>query len=162
MTKISPIAQYLRTNKAIAKHDKYGCHFISPEGLYLGRLSKSIINNYRVISLDVIGEGLKKLYSQSMALGQRYSYITNESSPIGVSIIPIKSYKRKIFVNYLENTSIIEDSERTLTNKLDLIAIDKNTGTGLFDTDKPFIYNNKIINSKCKNFKNRSYVHTIN
>ena len=48
MMKVSPIAEYLRVNKAIPKQDKYGCHFISPEGLYLGRLTKSVVNNYKV------------------------------------------------------------------------------------------------------------------
>lgn len=161
MTTVSPIAQYLRTNKAIAKRDKFGCHFISQEGLYLGRLTKEYVNNYRVISLNILGEGLKKLYSQSMAIGQQYSYITNKTSPIGVSLVPIKSYMRKIFVNYVEQTRSIEDSEKTLTNKLELLAIDEGTGVGLFDTNQPFLYKNKIINSECKKFKHPTFLPTI-
>ena len=161
MTKISPIAQYLRTNKAIAKHDKNGCDFISPEGLYLGRMTKMIVNNYRVISLNIFGEGLKKLYTQSTAVGQQYSYIVNKSSPIGISLVPVKTYMRKIFVDFIENTSKLEDSEKTLANKLDLIAIDERTGTGLFDVSKPFLYNTVITKTEDKKLKHPPFVHTI-
>ena len=73
MTKVSPIAEYLRINRAIPKHDKYGCHFISPEGLYLGLLKKTVVNNYRVITIETFGEGFKRMYNKSIAIGQRFA-----------------------------------------------------------------------------------------
>jgi len=146
--KVSPIAQYLRINKAIPKHDKFGCHFYSPEGLYLGRLTKATINNYRVITLATFGEGLKRMYTKSLAIGQQYAYVKNDSDSIGVSIVPVKTYMRKVFVDFIEKKSCLEDSEKKLTNKLDLMAIDEKTGVGLYDTYKPFIYNTTVTKNQ--------------
>ena len=87
MTTVSPIAEYLRTNHAIPKHDNYGCHFYSPEGLYLGRLTKAVVNNYKVINLETFGEGFKKMYTKSVAIGQQFIYLKNNSSPV-ISSIP--------------------------------------------------------------------------
>ena len=151
--KIAPIAEYFRINKAISKQDKYGCHFVSPEGLYLGRLTKAIVNNYKVISLDIFGEGLKKMYTKSIAYGQQYIYVKNPSSPLGVSLVPIKTYLRKVFVDFVEGTNKIEDSEKTLNNKLDLVAIDENTNVGLYDIDKPFEYKTVIKNPQRNKLK---------
>ena len=162
MPKISPIAQYLRANHAIAKHDKYGCHFISPEGLYLGKLTKAIVNNYRVYSLETYGEGLKKMYTKSIAIGQQYAYIKNQSAKFGVSLIPVKTFMRKIFVDMIEKTSDLVDTEKTLINKLNLIAIDEKTNVGLYDTEKPFKFYTKVTNKEfqhLKNTKNNLTVH---
>ena len=159
---VSPIAEYLRINKAIPKQDKFGCHFISKEGLYLGRLTKAVVNNYRVITLDVLGEGLKKMYTKSVAIGQQYVYVKNSSSSLGVSIAPIKTYMRKVLVDFIEGKSIIEDSEKTLSNKLDLIAIDEATGVGLYDMDKPFLYKTKNLNNKTEKLKNPMFTYIKN
>lgn len=161
MTKVSPIAEFLRVNKATTKRDKYGCHFYSPEGLYLGRLTKANINNYRVISLETFGEGFKKMYTKSVAIGQQYAYITNTSSPIGISITPVKTYMRKIFVDFIERKSTLEDTERTLKNKLDLIAVDDKTGVGLYDTDKPFRFDTVVTNSKSNTLRHPQYTHQV-
>ena len=161
MTKVSPIAQYLRINKAIPKHDKFGCHFISPEGLYLGRLTKGVINNYRVISLETFGEGLKKLYTKSIAYGQQYAYVKNISATFGVSLIPVKTYMRQIFVNFVDGKSYQEDTERNFCNKLELIATDEKTGVGLFDAEKPFLFKNIVTKSETKELKHPQFVHTI-
>lgn len=162
MTKVSPIAEYLRINKATPKRDKNGCHFYSPEGLYLGRLTKAIVNNYRVINLETFGEGFKKMYTKSIAIGQQFGYLKNSSSPIGVSLVPIKTYMRKIFVDFINQTSNLEDSERTLKNKLDLIAIDEKTGTGLYDTNKPFIYSTSVNNVQFNKLKKTRFKHIPN
>lgn len=162
MTTVSPIAEYLRINKAIPKHDKFGTHFYSPEGLYLGRLTKSVVNNYKVINLETFGEGFKKMYTKSIAIGQQFAYIKNDSAPLGVSIVPVKTFMRKIFVNFIEKTSRLEDSEHTLCNNLNLIAIDEKTGVGLFDTEKPFTYKTKINNSQFNKLKYNRFMHTIN
>ena len=154
--KISPIAEYLRINKAIPKHDKYGCHFISPEGLYLGRMTRTIINNYTVINLETFGEGFKKMFTKSIAFGQQFAYIKNIDSPLGLSLVPVRTIMRKIFVDFINSTKTIEDIEKTLSNKLDLIAIDKQTQTSIFDTKKPFEYKidvnksqqDKLVHSK--------------
>lgn len=162
MTKISPIAQFLRENHAIPKHDKNGCHFISPEGLYLGRLTKGVVNNYKVISLETFGEGLKKLYTKSIAYGQQYAYVKNISANLGVSLVPVKTYMRQVFVNFVDGNSFLKDTERNLCNKLELLATDEKTGVGLFDTDKPFIYKNFVSKSEAKALKHPQFVHTIN
>ena len=161
MTKVSPIAQYLRMNKAIPKHDKFGTHLYSSEGLYIGRLTKSIVNNYKVINLETFGEGFKKMYTKSIAVGQQFIYIKNNSSPLGISLVPIKTYMRKIFVNFVDQTSELKDSEKTLTNKLDLIAIDERTATGLYDTSKPFLFSSKITKEEVKQLKHTPFVHKI-
>ena len=161
MTKVSPIAEYLRINKAIPKRDKLGCHFYSPEGLYLGRLTKTVVNNYTVFNLETFGEGFKKMYTKSIAFGQQFIYLKNNDSKIGLSIVPIKTYMRKIFVDFLNRKGSLEDTERTLKNKLNLIAIDENTGVGLYDTDKPFIYKTQITNSKINILKHPKFKHTI-
>ena len=148
MTKISPIAEYLRVNKAIPKHDKTGCHFISPEGMYLGRLTKFYVDNYKVIKTEIFGEGFKKMYAQTVAYGQRFIYTRNQSSPIGVSLVPIKTYMRKIFIDLYEGTSHVKDTEKSLDNKLNLLAIDENSGVGLYDVNKPFMYTNIVTNEK--------------
>ena len=162
MTKVSPIAEYLRINKAIPKHDKYGCHFVSPEGLYLGRMTTAIVNNYKVFSLDIFGEGLKKMYSKSMAIGQQYGYIKNNSAPLGVSLMPIKTLMRKIFVDFINKTSHLEDSEKTLTNKLDLIAIDKSTSVGLYNTNKPFKYKKSTTHEEDNFLKQPKFKFNLN
>ncbi len=161
MTKISPIAEYLRINKAHVKRDNYGCHFISEEGLYLGRLTKAVVNNYKVITLDTFGEGFKKMYTKSTAIGQQLAYIKNKQSPIGLSLVPIKTYMRKIFVDFIDKTSQLEDTEKTLTNKLDLIAVDEKYGVGLYDTDKPFNYHTIVNNSQFNKLKHQKFKHTI-
>ena len=149
----SPIAEYLRINKAIPKHDKYGCHFISPEGLYLGRMTSAVVNNYKVLSLDIFGEGMKKMFTKSVAYGQQYAYVKNTSSHIGLSIVPIKTFMRKVFVDFLESKNTIEDTEKTLANKLDLIAVDEETNIGLYDIDMPFRYQAKLTNYQSNKLK---------
>ena len=156
--KISPIAEYLRINKAIPKHDKYSCHFISPEGLYLGRLTKSVVNNYKVISLETFGEGLKKMYTKSVAYGQQYVYVKNPASLLGISLAPIKTYMRKVFVDYIESKSTIEDTEKILSNKLDLIAVDESTNVGLYDIKLPFLYKTKLTNYQSNKLKKPLFV----
>lgn len=160
MASVSPIAEYLRINKAIPKHDKFGTHFYSPEGVYLGRLTKSYINNFRIISLKVFGEGMKTIYTKSIAYGQQYAYIKNTKSPLGLSLVPVKTYQRKIFVDFFERTSDLEDSEKKLENKLNLIALDETTGVGLFDTTRPFTYITKINKTKHDELKHPQYTHT--
>lgn len=162
MTKISPIAQYLRINRAIPKHDKFGCQFYSPEGLYLGRLTKAIVNNYRVITLAAFGEGLKRMYTKSVAIGQQYAYVKNNTAEAGLSIVPIKTYMRKAYVDFIEQKSCMEDSEKSLTNKLDLIAIDEKTGVGLYDTEKPFIFKNTITCKDLKKIQNLKFKYKVN
>ncbi len=162
MMKVSPIAEYLRVNKAIPKQDKYGCHFISPEGLYLGRLTKSVVNNYKVVTLETFGEGLKKMYTKSVAYGQQYVYIKNPSSPLGISLTPIKTYMRKVFVDFIESKNTIEDTEKTLANKLDLIAIDENTNVGLYDIKSPFLYKTKLTNYQSNKLKKPLFVYKEN
>ncbi len=160
MPKISPIAQYLRANHAIAKHDKYGCHFISPEGLYLGRLTKTVIDNYRVISLNTFGDGFKRLYSKSVAIGQQYAYLVNKKSPIGISLIPVKTFMRQIYVDFIERTSNLEDSEKTLTNQLNLITLDKETGVGLYKSSTPLNFKTTITKTENKKLSNRQNMYT--
>jgi len=162
MASVSPIAEYLRINKAIPKHDKFGTHFYSPEGAYLGRLTKSYINNYKIISLKVFGEGMKTMYTKSIAYGQQYAYIKNIKSPLGLSLVPVKTYQRKIFVDFFERTSDLEDSEKKLENKLNLIALDETTGVGLFDTTRPFTYITKINKTKHDELKHPQFTHTVN
>lgn len=140
----SPIAQYLIENKPVFVKDKNILHFISKDGLYLGNLTKQIVNNYKVISLNILGEGLKKMYIKSVAYGQQFAYVKNASAPIGVSIIPVKTYMRKIFVDFINGTKELVDTEKNLSNKLDLVALDENTGVGLYDTEKPFLYSETI------------------
>lgn len=158
--KLSPIAKYLVENKAIAKHDKNGCHFISPEGLYLGRLTKTVVDNYRVISLCTFGDGLKRLYSKSVAIGQQYAYLVNKKSPIGISLVPVKTFMRKIFVDFIERTSNLEDSEKTLTNRLSLITLDKETGVGLYNSKTPLKFETTITKSENKKLSNRQFIYT--
>lgn len=159
MPSVSPIAAYLRANNVIAKKDKLGCHFFSREGLYVGRLRKTYIDNYRLIVLDVFGAGFKKLYTKTVAYGHQYVYIKNNKAPLGVSIAPIKTYMRNIFVNFFEGTSRLEDTLRTLTNRLDLIAVDKNTQVGLYDTDLPLKYKDEKSNLVIKKLKHPMYTH---
>ena len=161
MPQISPVAEYLRINKAIPKHDKYGCNFFSPEGLYLGRLTKTNVGNYKVISLNVMGDNLKPMYSKSVAYGQQYAYIKNSTVPLGISIAAVKTYMRKVFADFIEGKTKMEDYEKTLANKLNLIAVDESTGTCLYDINKPFMYNNKITNTECKKIKFSHFLHTI-
>ena len=160
--KVSPIAEYLRINKAIPKHDKYGCHFISQEGLYLGRLTKSVINNYKVITLETFGEGLKKMYTKSVAYGQQYAYVKNDSSPIGLSLLPVKTYMRKVFADFIERKSYVRDTEKTLSNKLNLIAVDENSGVGIYDTEKPFKYRTEVTLTKNNDITKNLNIHPIN
>ena len=160
--KISPIAEYLRINKAIPVRDKRGCHFYSPDGAYLGRLTKMIVNNYKVISVDTFGEGMKKMYSKSIAIGQQYAYVRNADSPIGISIIPVKTYARNIFVDFLQRTFKTEDSTKLYTNDLDLIAIDTETGVCLYDTEKPFNYKKVITYTDSGKIKHNNFKHIAN
>ena len=156
--KVSPIAEYLRINKAIPKHDEFGCNFVSPDGLYLGRLKKYIVNNYKIVSLDIIGEGMKKMYTKSVAYGQQFAYIKNTVSPIGLSLVPVKTFMRKVFVDFVEGKNTIEDTEKVLTNKLDLISVDEVTNVGLFDTELPFRYKTKLTNFQSNKLKNPLFV----
>ena len=160
MPKVSPIAQFLRKNRAIAKQDRNGCHFISPDGLYLGRLTKTVVDNYRVISVHTFGEGFKRLYSKSVAIGQQYAYLVNKKSPIGISLIPVKTFMRKIYVDFVERKSNLEDSEKLLTNKLNLVTIDKETGVGLYNTSTPFNYKTTITKTENKKLNNKQYIYT--
>ena len=162
MPNVSPIAEYLRINKAIPIRSKSGCHFYSPEGAYLGHITKTIVNNYKVVSLDTFGEGMKKLHSKSVAIGQLYAYVKNADSPIGISIIPVKTYARKIFVDFLERTFKMEDSTKSFTNNLDLMAIDEKTGVGLYDTEKPFNYKKVINRTDSGKIKHNRFKHTVN
>ena len=162
MPKISPIAEYLRVNNAISKRDKFGCHFVSPEGLYLGRLTKSVVNNYKVISLETFGEGFKKLYTKSIAIGQQFAYIKNNASPIGLSVIPVATYMRQIFVDFIEKKSFLKDQEKKLTNNLELIAIEENTNVGIYDTNKPFEFETKVTKAETEKLTKLKFEHTIN
>ena len=160
--KVSPIAEYLRINKAIPKRDKRGCDFISPEGLYLGRLTKSIVNNYTVFSIKTFGENFKPMYTKSIAYGQQFAYIKNDKSKLGVSLVPIKTFMRSVFENFIDRTCSIVDTERTLKNRLDLIAVNEHTHASLFDINGPFSYRDEIKENKTKEIKKLKFKYVKN
>ena len=126
----------------------------------MGRLTKTVVDNYRVISLNTFGDGFKRLYSKSVAIGQQYAYFVNKKSPIGISLIPVKTFMRKIYVDFIERKSNLEDSEKSLTNKLNLITIDNETGVGLYNTSAPFSFKTKITKTENKNLSNKQYIYT--
>jgi hypothetical protein len=158
----SPTARYLIENNAIAKRDSRGCSFVTREGLYLGRLSCSTVENYKLFTLDIFAEGFKVLFRKTVAIGQNFAYIKNGKAPLGVSLLPVKTYKREVNVDFLNKTSKIKDTETSLDNKLDLIAVDENTGVGLYDTEEPFKYSNRVMTDSQEELKHSQYSFTLN
>ena len=102
------------------------------------------------------------MYTNSVAIGHQFAYIKNNSAPLGVSLLPVKTYMRKIFVDFINSESNLTDTERNLCNQLNLIAIDENTSVGLYDTQKPFKYTTKILNEAKRTLKHPIFKFTKN
>ena len=153
MTKISPIAAYLTANKAKIINDGNFKRFVSPEGLYLGHMFKSEQNGATAYSIEIIGEGLKKMFFQTTVIGQKLAYIANKKATLGVSLVPTHTYIFKSVMDFFNNTTHLEQKTRILTNDLNLLAKDEETGVGLFDTNGPFLFRDEIKQEKTTPFK---------
>lgn len=157
MTKISPIAAYLTENKARTIQDGNIKRFVSPEGLYLGCQFKSEQNGATAYSIEIYN-GLKKMFFQTTVIGQKLAYIANKKAPLGVSLIPTHTYIFKCVLDFINNKSYKEQRTRLLNNDLQLLAMDEDTGVGLFDINGPFLYRDSLPTKEIKPLK-KDYVH---
>lgn len=163
MTKVSPIASYLTQNKALTKREGNVWHFFNKQGLYLGRQIKIENNGATAYVREIYGEYFKKLFYECKAFIEHCVYIKDEFSPIGISILTVKSYKQTVSVDFLKNKIKSTQTEKELKNDKELIAIDRNTGTGIYDIQRPFIYDLKKTLDKTENLKQSLHIkHTIN
>ena len=154
---VSPIANYLKKNKAIPVRDKSGCHFFSPEGLYLGHLTKSTEGTHRIINLNIFGPDNKKLYSKQIVYSGKLIRAINYASPVGIVFVPIQTTINKIFVDFYNKITEITKKEISLKNQLDILAFHIETGAPLFHTPEPFSYDTDITFSRKKDIKCLSY-----
>ena len=143
MTKISPIAAFLRANKAITVKDGNVKRFVSPQGLYLGHQTKSEQNGATAYSIEIFA-GLKKMFFQTTVIGQKFAYVADSKSELGVSLVPTHTYVFKCVLDFINNTMNYKQTTRTLINDLKPIAVDEETGVGLFNTYRPFLYKETV------------------
>lgn len=150
--KISPIAEILTKNKARTIKEGNIKRFVSPEGLYLGCQYKSEQNGATAYSVEIY-DGLKKMFFQTTVIGQKLAYIADKQAKLGVSLIPTHTYVFKCVMDFINNKIHTKQTTRVLKNDMDLLAMDEDTGVGLFDIDRPFVYKDEIKTNKIAPFK---------
>ena len=155
MTKISPVAAYLTANKAITKREgKNVWHFFSPEGLYLGKQVAFQRNGSTGYCREIYGEGMKKLYYECKVLTQICSYFKNMKSPLGLSVIPVKTYLLFQDLDYLNNTSTTHNTLRLLENNAELYTIDPDSKMGIFRIkEDKFEFKDYVLEHKTEQLK---------
>ena len=163
MSKISPVAQYLTENKAITKRQGNNLwHFFSKEGMYIGRQLRLEQNGASAYVREIYGQGFKKLFYECKVLGQKCTYYKDDNSPVGINIAPVNSYLLTHFIDFTNNTFRSVQVEKRLTNRMDMIAIEPNVGVGIYNIDKPFVYEEKLLLDKTEELKKAMRVkHTI-
>jgi hypothetical protein len=164
MSKVSPIAAYLTGNHAITKRQGNNVwHFFSKEGLYLGRQVKIEQNGANAYVREVYGEGLKKLFYECKVLGQKCTYYKDDKSPIGVNVLPVYSYVLTHSIDFINSKFRSVQVEKRLRNQMDLIAIEQNIGVGIYNIDRPFVYDEKKLLDETKEIKSSMKInHTFN
>lgn len=143
--KVSPIAKYLVENKAIPVRNGNNCHFFTKEGLLLGRQLKIEQDQATAYVREVYGEGLKRLFIECKVLGQKCAFFKNEKSPIGLSIMPMKSYLYEEITDFLNNKVKSIEKEIDIASTHEMIGTDEETGVSVFDIHKPYLFREKII-----------------
>lgn len=161
--KQSPIAKYLTENRAITKRDGNVWHFFNKEGLYLGRQIKIEQNGISSYFREIFGEQFKRLFYECKVISEQCAYIRDELSPLGISIATVKSCLQTISVDYLINKIKSTQKVKELVNKQELIAVDSNTGVGIYDIQRPFLYKETKTNDKIEELKKGYKIkHTLN
>ncbi len=151
MTKISPIAAYLCANKARAIKNGNITRFVSPEGMYLGHQIKSEQDGATAYSIEIL-YGLKKMFFQTTVLGQKLAYVADSKAELGVSLVPTQTHVFKCIMDFFNNSMRLKQTTRTLMNELEPIAVDEETGVGLFNTYRPFLYKELVNEDKTAPF----------
>ncbi len=163
MTKISPIAAYLTANKAITKRNNNVWHFFSKEGLYLGRQIKMDFSGATLYLRDIYGQGFKRLFSESILLAQKCAYFVDKESLLGINIAVTETNIQKNFVDFIKNQFISKRTDSKLKNPMQAVAIDENTGIGIFKINKPFKYESHTNSIQTGEIKKRNkIIHIIN
>ena len=156
MTKISPIAEYLTKNKAISKREnKNVWSFYSPEGLYLGKQIKLERNGASAYIREMYGNSFKKLYYECKVLGEHCVYYKDDNSPVGINIAPTYTYLITCIIDYLNNKIFSKQMNKELISKQIPIAIEKNTGAGIYYLEKPFQYKKTTLTDVSQDLKPR-------
>ena len=162
MTKISPIATFLTENKVITKRSGNVCHFYTPEGLYIGKQTRIEQGITTAFIREIFGEGLKRLFYEFKAISEQCVYFKYDKSPIGFGLLPINTYILSHFIDFTSDSVKTYQKHRVLKNEMQLIAIDKNTNTGIFNIKEPFKYSEQTIEQKDFTLKRRNRIkHTV-
>ena len=155
MTKISPIAEYLTRNNAISKREGNVWHFFSKDGLYLGRQVKIEDNTSTTYLREIYGEGFKKLFYECVVLIQKCVYYKDNKLPVGMGILPIQTNSLKHFIDFTTNKITNIERFKQIRNPMKLIALDDNTGVGLYEINKPFLFEEKTMKNEEVTLKRR-------
>ena len=163
MPKVSPIAEFLTTNKAIPKRNGNVWRFYTKEGLYIGRQVQIQQNGATAYIREIFGEGLKTLFYECKLLAQKCTYYIDKNSPVGMNIAVTDSIVQTHAINYLDNSFNFNQKETKLLNQRYVVAIDENTGVGIYNINKPFVYRTAITSKKESTIKRRDRIkHTLN
>jgi len=162
MSKVSPIAEFLTTNKAIPKRNGNIWRFYNKEGLYLGRQVQIQQNGATAYIREIFGEGLKTLFYECKLLAQKCVYYIDQKSPVGLNIAVTNTMLQTHAINYIDNTFKFTQKETALLSPKNVVAIDENTGVGIFHISKPFQYKTEITADKQSDLKRKDRIkHTI-
>lgn len=141
----SPVAQYLIANRAISKRIDGICHFFSPEGMYLGKQFKENINGVNFFTTVIYGENFQPLMSKNVVLATVQEYFKDKNVKLGIVPIIVSKAKKVFNINYLLNKYDMVQSEKVLSNKIDMIAMDEEGNIGLYKTQRPYRYKTNIV-----------------
>ena len=166
INKISPVAEFLRKNHAIAKnHNTYraypsgdlvkSCDFYDPNGNYLGRMSRTGALFSRKPSFASFSSYIETMESKySLGFRQVKENVIYFAKIIGLngekeSYLPEKMKKTLTVIDNQGNKSI-DKFERTISSKLNLIeAADKNAygyvSQNIYSAEEPIKYQEKSI-----------------
>lgn len=163
MSKVSPIAAYLTANKAISKRTGNVWRFYNKEGLCLGRQIKIEQPSANAYLREIYGSGMKKIYYECKVVGQHCIYCTDEKALLGISVLPDYSYILTHTFDYIKNTIHSKQIEKKLCSKTLLRAMEENLNIGIYDVEKPLIYQDYIVSEKTTDMPRfQRIIHDIN
>ena len=153
MPSVSPIskslvAKYLTANRARSVRQGDVCHFLSPEGAYLGFQKKQDIGGVKFFTTSIVDGNFQPMYSKSVVIANHIEYVSDKNFKLGVSPVVISMAKKVFFLDYFKNVYSVLHTEHVLKNRMNLVAIDESSKVGLFRIERPYEYTGTCVSSK--------------
>ncbi len=145
MTKISPVAAYLTSSRAVVKKDGNICHFLTPNGCYLGKQVTMKQKNGPTMLLRVIyGEGIRPVYIENMVVNKNVICTSDANPSSPVKIMPYHSMIFRQLVDFFAGKQYLSTKEIKLSNKINQIGVTREHSIPVFENVKNPEYTSRI------------------